>query len=159
MNKSDLNIVHFLKKLTKIHTKITDTVVNFNIGNQIKYHYGDHRSGWSYVVNAIQDRIKSSENSMYLDTFIERSFVWGGNAKTNVYTKEWAGILHNPRNIPNWFQSEQSLVKILKNKNFIISLMKCKMLITLSEYNTDFFENHPITVSYTHLTLPTRDLV
>ena len=144
MNKSDLNIVHFLKKLTKIHTKITDTVVNFNIGNQIKYHYGDHRSGWSYVVNAIQDRIKSSENSMYLDTFIERSFVWGGNAKTNVYTKEWAGILHNPRNIPNWFQSEQSLVKILKNKNFIISLMKCKMLITLSDYNTDFLENHPI---------------
>jgi len=144
MNKNDLNIVHFLKGLTKIHTKITNTYVNFHIGDQIKYHYGDHRSGWSYVVNQIQKHIKSTENPIYLDTFIERSFVWGKNASTNVYTSDWAGILHNPRNIPKWFQSEQSLVKILQNKNFLRSLTKCKMLITLSDYNTRFLEDHPV---------------
>ena len=144
MNKDDLNIVYFLKELTKIHNALNKKFVNFYIGDQCKHDYGEHRSGWSYVVNKINDRIKPTHDAIYLDTFIERTFVWGKNAKTNVHLHDWAGVIHNPRNIPKWFQSDQSLVMLLKERNFVKSLMKCKMLITLSDYNTNFLENHPI---------------
>jgi len=144
MSTNDLTIIRFLKDLTQIHTMTHDNRVNFHIGDQIKHYYGSHRSGWSYVVNTLQSRLKPTDDPIFLDTFIERSFVWGKDASSTIYTNNWTGIIHNPRNIPKWFQSEQSLMKMLQNKNFMMSLTKCKMLITLSDYNALFLQAHPI---------------
>ena len=147
MNKNDLYINKFIEGLNNIQLDIT----NFYIGNQETYHFGEHRSGWKYVLSNIQHNIQNSiihNRIHYLDTFLESTFVWGDNAKRNIYTQPWSVIIHNPPNIPYWFKYEQSFESILKNPNFIKSLPYLKNIITLSEYNAKYLRNHKIIKKY-----------
>ena len=150
-DKSDISIGHFLKELVKFQNiKKHIPKSNFNIGNQLTNDYGKHRSGWKYVVSEISNRIKDCDysNSIYFDTFLESTFCWGKNNKTNVYNKPWSCIIHNPPNIPKWFQYEQSFESICKNKNFLKSLPYLKKIITLSDYNTKYYSRHPLIKKY-----------
>lgn len=122
--------------------------VSFYLGNQTTYMYGIHRAGWIYVLENIYKNINSIENSIYLDSFIERTFVWGNITNTVTYKFPWIGILHNPPNIPNWFESFQSFDSICKKDNFIQSLQYCKKIYTLSKYLADWLSNHAIIKKY-----------
>jgi len=150
-DKTDISIGHFLKELVKFQNiKKHIPKSNFNIGNQLTNDYGKHRSGWKYVVSNISNRIKDCDftNSIYFDTFLESTFCWGENNKTNVYHRPWSCIIHNPPNIPKWFQYEQSFESISKNKNFLKSIPYLKKIVTLSDYNTKYYSKHPLIKKY-----------
>lgn len=51
-----------------------------------------------------------------------------------IFTKNWVGIIHNPTNIPHWFDYENSPQELIKNENFKKSLPYCKGLFVFSEY-------------------------
>jgi hypothetical protein len=122
--------------------------VSFHLGNQTSYMYGNHRAGWMYVIENIHKNINPIKNSIYLDSFIERTFVWGNEQDTFTYKFPWIGILHNPPNIPDWFESFQSFDSICKKDNFIQSLQYCKKIYTLSKYLADWLSNNSIIKKY-----------
>jgi glycosyltransferase involved in cell wall biosynthesis len=113
-----------------------------DLGDQVSYHFGTHRSGWGYVVDNLKHL--SVENGLYFDTFIERSMIWGENSPTFI-DRDWIGVIHNPPYIPKFFQ------KITKNLNFEnllktnpifrASLKKCRGLITLSKHHKEYVES------------------
>lgn len=146
-NKDDLGITYFLKKFKSIIDYIsTYQNIGFTIGKQNNEHFGKHRSGWKYVLDKINLRLQKSNivNPLYLDTFMESTFCWGKNYENNYYDKPWACIIHNPPNIPIWFQAYQHIDVILQNKNFLKSLKYLKKIIVLSDYLKKFLEKHKI---------------
>ena len=150
-DKTDISIGHFLKELVNFQNiKKKKPKSTFNIGNQLTNDYGKHRSGWKYVVSNISNRIKDCDftNSIYFDTFMERTFCWGENYKTNIYNKPWTCIIHNPPNIPHWSYSDQNFKNIIKNKNFLKSIPYLKKIITLSDYCSNFIKYHPLIKKY-----------
>ena len=54
-----------------------------------------------------------------------------------IFTTPWVGMIHNPPNIPRWFDYESSPQMLLKNCKFQKSLEHCKGLIVFSEYLKD----------------------
>lgn len=103
-----------------------------NLGDQLKVTYGNHRSGWAYTLACLAPINRS--DSIYLDAFIERTFVWKPGDITPTL-KPWIGFIHVPPNVPDWFQSEQSNDAIFQTKAWQESLPYCKGLYTLSEYH------------------------
>lgn len=97
-----------------------------------------HRSGWSYCMSSLKPL--HSNSGIYVDDFIERTFAWElhkyfkNNEYKLPYTREWVGFIHNPPNIPQWFDYINSPQAILSRKIFQQSLQTCRALITLSEY-------------------------
>lgn len=97
-----------------------------------------HRSGWAYCMSCLKPL--HSESGIYVDDFIERAFAWqvdkyfNKNDNNLPYRREWVGFLHNPPNIPEWFDRINSPQAILQRKIFQDSLPSCKALITLSDY-------------------------
>ena len=67
---------------------------------------------------------------------------------TNIYREPWSCIIHNPPNIPKWFQYEQSFESITKNINFLKSIPYLKKIITLSDYNNKYYSKHPLIKKY-----------
>ena len=51
-----------------------------------------------------------------------------------IFTVPWVGIIHNPTNMPKWFDYENSPQVLVQNQNFNKSLAHCKGLIVFSEY-------------------------
>lgn len=51
-----------------------------------------------------------------------------------IFTTPWVGIVHNPPNVPLWFDHENSPQQLIQNEQFQLSLTNCKGLIVLSEY-------------------------
>lgn len=148
LDKDNIYINNFIRKLCNINLNI----INYTIGNQYNENYGNHRSGWKYVLSKINDNCNKSliqkNNNIYLDTFLESTFVWGKNNKINKYTKPWCMIQHNPPNIPKWFKYEQSFKSITQNDNFIRSVPFLKKIITLSDYNAKYLRNHRLVKTY-----------
>ena len=123
--------------------------VFFDLGKQINYNFGDHRAGWVYVLHNISNNIISHKNSIYLDSFIESTFFWEENADNNIHNYPWIGILHNPPNIPNWFEYDnQSFYSLCKKNNFIESLKYCKKIYVLSKYLADWLKNNEVIIKY-----------
>ncbi len=130
--------------------------VKFNFGNQIQQSFGAHRSGWSYVLAGLE-RFHDPSAPVYCDAFIEKKFVWGGDAGEGgagpviPYDKPWIGFVHVPPNIPSWFQSEQSNQRIFSRRSWKKSMEHCKGLFVLTEYHRQHLErmlkpNFPISV-------------
>ena len=100
--------------------------------------FTSHRSGWSYCINSLLPL--HSRSGVFVDDFIERSFSWHlhyyykKNEYQLPYNKEWIGFIHNPPNIPDWFDFNHSPQAILNRKIFQESLKHCRALVTLSEY-------------------------
>lgn len=51
-----------------------------------------------------------------------------------VFKTPWVGIIHNPTNMPKWFDYENSPQALVQNENFNKSLAFCKGIIVFSEY-------------------------
>jgi hypothetical protein len=50
---------------------------------------------------------------------------------------KWIGFLHNPINMPRWFDYNQNIKLLLHNKDFIESLENCELIFVLSEHLKD----------------------
>lgn len=104
--------------------------------------FTNHRSGWSYCINSLLPL--HSRSGVFVDDFIERSFSWHlhyyykKNEYQLPYNKEWIGFMHNPPNIPDWFDFNHSPQAILNRKVFQESLKTCKAIVVLSDYLKDW---------------------
>jgi hypothetical protein len=108
-----------------------------NLGKQLTVSFGNHRSGWSYAVAQLVPL--HNDKGIYLDTFIERTFVWSAEgAKPTL--EPWIGFIHVPPNVPEWFQYEQSNDILFLTKVWNESLGYCRGLYTLSEYHKKALE-------------------
>lgn len=93
---------------------------------------GFHRSGWSYVVQSMQDFHR--RNAPIFDTFLDKTFGWNYDFYTRIgilpFKKKWAGIFHHT---PNDSYSINNLNNVFDKPNFIASLDQCVGIIVLSE--------------------------
>jgi hypothetical protein len=108
--------------------------------------FDSHRSGWSYVLSGL--KMYHSDSGIFVNDFIERSFSWeiidyhsGQNSHKLPYTFPWVGFLHNPHNMPRWFDYQHSPQAIFSRTVFQKSLEHCKCLITLSNYLGDWVKS------------------
>lgn len=110
-----------------------------NLGRQFSQTY--HRSGWNYILNSLV--ALNSSNGVHCDGYIEQTF---GKRKydelsinTIPYDKNWIGFLHNPPNIPAWFDDNNVVCNTIFNDPvFIKSLDTCKGIFTFSEYHAKY---------------------
>jgi hypothetical protein len=103
-----------------------------NLGGQLSAFYGKHRSGWGYAIMHLAPLIHY--NGIYLDTFIERTFVWQPE-EIQPTLKPWIGFIHIPPNTPDWFHSVQTNDVIFASDVWQESYPYCKGLFTLSAYH------------------------
>jgi len=100
--------------------------------------FSNHRSGWSYCMSKLLPY--HSGSGILFDSFLEKTFCWNvlseykGGSSVLPYKRPWIGVLHNPPNIPEWFDNYNSPQAVLDRNLFKRSLGSCKALIVLSEY-------------------------
>lgn len=101
-----------------------------------------HRSGWADVLAHIAD-LHSDEGTMF-DGFLERRFGWNLNEHvTNgvlPYTRDWVGVLHNPPNMPEFWERKSSPERLLASIHFQQSLERCHGIFVLSDYLKNWLE-------------------
>lgn len=49
-------------------------------------------------------------------------------------TNKWIGFLHNPINMPRWFDYNQNMKSLLQNPDFVEALDNCQLIFVLSEH-------------------------
>ena len=95
---------------------------------------GVHRSGWKYVFDNLQKYNDTSESSILLDLYVDRTFHWKRNIFRNIdiipYTKPWIGFIHHTFNTEF---TEYNNHNLLKTPEFLQSLPFCRGLIVLSQ--------------------------
>ncbi len=111
-------------------------MVKLNLNNTTTF--TSHRYGWGYAMNHL--KYLHSNSGIDVDDFIEKNFSWNIEEKKPVYRKKWVGFLHNPPNIPLWFDYFHSPQEILKRPYFQESLKSCLCLIVLSDYLKNWLE-------------------
>lgn len=111
-----------------------------------------HRYGWGYAMNFLKDF--HSPCGILLDDFIEKTHSWNLDYNIVPYRKEWIGFIHNPHNMPKWFDYHNSPQSIFKSEVFIESLKNCRCIITLSDYLKQWVEKK-VTVPVVSLKHPT----
>jgi len=112
--------------------KVDRYVRKVDLSNQLKGFYGQHRSGWPYVLRLLSQL--DTPDGILMDTFIERTFCWHPEGiKPNL--RPWIGFIHVPPNIPEWFQHEQSNDSIFASEAWKQSFPYLKGLFTLSAYH------------------------
>lgn len=113
-----------------------------DLGNQLNCTYGNHRSGWAFAVSALCGSHDS--DGIYLDTFIERTYVWGQKKsikhKAYIPDKEWVGIIHVPPVVPYWFNQGNTNKEIFSLPSWNKSYQFCRGLFTLSKYHKLYLE-------------------
>lgn len=114
--------------------------VKFNFGRQLAQNYGNHRAGWSYVMQAFED-FHDPASPVYCNTFVEKRFVWGSDAGDGgcgpvaPHLDPWVGFVHVPPHVPVWFQFEQSNEQVFRKESWQRSLRHCRGLFVLTEYH------------------------
>ena len=108
----------------------------YDLGRQLNLSYGRHRSGWAFAVEALA--CLHDSRAVYLDTFIERTFIWGKNVIPP--EKEWIGIIHVPPVVPPWFRQDTNNDAIFLLPAWQRSYQLCRGLFTLSEYHRQYLQ-------------------
>jgi hypothetical protein len=98
---------------------------------------GTHRYGWDVATKALT--VLASRDGVLFDDFVESSFLWHGDrsvsAGTVPYTREWAGIVHNPPGSPDWPSiAAESITNLSRSRLWLDSLPRCLGLFALTEY-------------------------
>jgi hypothetical protein len=105
-----------------------DAVININYQPELERFYGKHRAGWKYTIDSFKN-YEISNNAIHIDSFVDKSFLWGKEHENKLYTTDWIGVIHAPPgNYPN------SLDFLFDTSNFIKSLERCRGLFTLSSF-------------------------
>jgi len=100
-----------------------------------------HRSGWSYVTDALYSKFHCDNANVILDTFVDATFHWNYDFLKNQnlipYTQPWVGIIHHTSNIS---YTDYNTVNLMNNNDFIVSLQCCKCLVLLSTKLKEWFD-------------------
>ena len=105
--------------------------------------FAEHRSGWSYAMNALSPL--HHEDGVIMADFIEKPFSWEMATLREKgvipYVTPWAGIIHNPPKMPEWFGSSNTSNRhIFSRKVWKQSLPACRGLFTLSDYHKNYLQ-------------------
>lgn len=135
----------------------TEILGKINLGTQKTI--ANHRSGWNYVLDSLSTL--HNDNGVLCEGILEDLFIW--NWKTNTQnnnipiTTPWVGFIHNPQNMPKWFNYSSSPQSLFMQIPFIESLPNCKGFFAFSEYHADFIRketNLPVSVVYHPTEIP-----
>lgn len=95
-----------------------------NINNNEYYLWSNTDNAW--VLSQESEAMRHDLSFLKISTF-----------KNN----DWVGFVHNPPNMPNWFDYGQNFAYMMKNNSdFILSLHRCKKIFVLSEHMKPFIE-------------------
>jgi hypothetical protein len=139
---------NWLGRVTRSFLKANDwgVIREYRIGNSkygklkvtnsttFKYHNG----GW--LSSLMELKNINNKNGIRFDCFLESNFCWEGS-KNQSYKEDWVGILHNPIDSPKWYMSKVKNTNIFDSPKFIESLISCKGLYVLSDYERVKVEN------------------
>ena len=101
-----------------------------NIIDAPEYHSGLHRSGWEYVVNALQ----KIQLDVSIYSVISIITIVDIDSHKYLHNKPWLGFIHHTFYEPS---GKYNCKELFNNKIFRISLRYCKGLIVLSNYLRD----------------------
>lgn len=180
INKSDYNFINEISWVTDdyfkntvfksdLNTDLVIPIPNFNLvfknQNDIS---GVHRSGWKYVYDSLI-RFNYEKSDVLLDLYVDETFHWNHKIYKLLeiipYKQNWFGFIHHTFNESF---SEYNCKNLLKNEDFVTSLIYCKGLIVLSQYLKNILVNellkigmkipvyvicHPTQEPYTKFTL------
>lgn len=132
------------------------------VGPKLKFsdelEFSSHRSGWPYALDAIKEL--DCPSGILFDDFVDSSHSY--HLKENIedsvvpYREPWIGVIHNPHNMPQWYDYCNSPNIFLKRDAMRESMKQCKGLFTLSEYFAEWLRKEvycPVS-SLIHPTMP-----
>jgi len=102
--------------------------INLHYTDQQSHIKGMHRSGWPYVLSLLEQL--HDENGVWCDTYVDRTFHWGGGANIP-YRQPWIGFVHHTFDTKH---SDYNNVTLLKNPKFLESLTTCRGLFVFSQH-------------------------
>lgn len=108
--------------------------------------WSHHRGGWSHVLNTLQ-RLQSEDGTLLISAIEE----WVSDERC--VTEDWVGFIHQvPRNNYVYYPD---LERLIDDKYFLRSLLKCRGLFVLSQTAKDYLTNHlPVSVPIARLLYP-----
>lgn len=111
---------------------------------------GHHRSGWKYVVNAL-NKFHGPGQPIF-DSFLDKTFGWNYDFYESTgmlpFKKPWAGIFHHTHN-ENF--TMYNLVEVFKKPLFLMCLTTCIGLYVLSRYSQAWLVNQLNQVGFGHI--------
>jgi len=105
---------------------------------------GVHRSGWPYVMEAL-DPLFDDSCEVLFDDFVERTFLYvstGHNPDEVNYDMPWVGALHQPPNTPLWYFPNQRLEAFAESEPWNRCLPNLRLLIVLGHNLKDWVDKH-----------------
>jgi hypothetical protein len=137
-NPNGYTLVDFVEKLwcwNKINPNEKKAVFYDNMGYYIDGHNVKMINGMEYVI--LDDDLAVYWNGNdWIKSSLDHHIIKDADTY-GVFTKPWVGIIHNPTEMPKWFDHENSPQELIKNEQFQLSLTHCKGLIVLSQYLKD----------------------
>ena len=101
--------------------------------------FTSHRYGWNYAIHALKPL--HNPDGILFDGYLENSFVWKNYQKNQArvpYRQPWVGVLHNPPNMPKWFNYSNAPQSLMAQKDWKESMEYCAGLFCLSEYQANW---------------------
>lgn len=102
-----------------------------------------HRYGWNYAIEAL--RPLHNPDGVLFDGYLENSFVWKNYQEDQAkvpYQQPWVGVLHNPPNMPIWFNYSNAPQSLMTQRDWQESMSCCVGLFCLSEYQASWVREH-----------------
>ncbi|MGB3765491.1 MAG: hypothetical protein WA947_02945 [Phormidesmis sp.] len=105
--------------------------------------FTSHRYGWNYAIQALKPL--HNPGGVLFDGYLENSFVWKNYDEWPMsvpYRQPWVGFLHNPPNMPAWFNYQDAPQSIMAQPDWQQSMAYCRGLFCLSKYQADWVRAH-----------------
>ena len=122
---------------TEYYEDISCTNEVFDFNTQFTGSYGNHRSGWKFVLDNLKPHGNKSRGVIF-SSFIERDFGWGfdGILLRTMTTRGWVGIAHAPHKYPQFIADivDQRPEYYVNKFKYNMVWKRCRGLFTLSEY-------------------------
>lgn len=143
-----------MSNLYKINYTHSSHDGKFYIDYQIGFR--SHRSGWGTVMKSL-DSIHNQKSSIKFIGFADLVFgrsMYSSYVVDNIPDGEWVGVLHNPPNLPEWYNYDIGLKGVTTAENFYNIKDNCKGLFTTSKYMKEWLvpriSHHNIPVDVLH---------
>jgi hypothetical protein len=112
----------------------------FNLHEQVNLL--SHRSGWNYINELLEPYHNS--NAPIFDGFLEKTFSWFKSKHIQhgllPRTSPWTAFLHNPHEMPEWFNYTASPQTMFASDVFQQSIPTCEGLFVLSDWLRDWLK-------------------
>lgn len=97
--------------------------------------FGKSSHIWNALVKQLKERQSIASNpDVQLICHMERYFMWDEN-DSDALKKPWLGVLHNPADIPEFYESDFTNKKLFETSLWRDNKQNCRGIITFSEHN------------------------